>query len=535
VQLPDDGDGIPFASDNCPYVKNADQYDFDKDGVGDACDNCEMAANPDQKDSDGDMIGDACDLCPQSPDPAVNGNTDNKDAPGYVDTDGDGVGDRCDNCPKTKNPDQKDTDGDGIGDACDLCPKKPAPNGWTDEESSESPYSDSDNDGIGNNCDNCGGKYNPDQLDSDAQKQCSVQTANQGGGITCTITNTDKHGDACDNCPLVFNEDQKDTDKDGIGDACDNCPSISNADQKDSNKNNIGDACDCNDGIQGPNEVAVDDGIICPPKSECVYCGQYVKPLYLAQSPENAIDIVFVASSTSYNTVKNKAEASTAYTSSEDQFRAIAQNQILNGYWKLDTFSTNALPADYRHRMNFYYYWRPGYTGDAWSANCAGDLPSTFWTDAYFADVGAILYPENFAGGYTTLSGCADMLGPTKSHYKACGLAGYESIPVHEAGHGVFGVVDTYCGDTSYSQNDPFANVWSSQTACINDLKSKGGDTSKCRQILWDDPATSVNPDCTKAFWKWDPDPDMMNDPRGGGKFGPRGVAKINQIFQTWT
>jgi hypothetical protein len=535
VQFPDDGDGIPFANDNCPYVYNPDQNDFDKDGVGDACDNCEMAANPDQNDSDGDKIGDACDLCPQSPDPAVNGNTDDMDAPGYVDTDGDGVGDRCDNCPKTKNPDQKDTDGDGIGDACDLCPKKPAPNGWTDEESSESPYSDSDNDGIGNNCDNCLGKYNPDQLDSDAQKQCSVQTANQGGGITCTITNTDKHGDACDNCPLVFNEDQKDTDKDGIGDACDNCPSISNADQKDSNKNNIGDACDCNDGIQGPNEVAVDDGIICPPKSECVYCGQYVKPLYLAQSPENAIDIVFVASSTSYNTVKNKAEASTAYTSSEDQFRAIAQNQILNGYWKLDTLSTNALPSDYRHRMNFYYYWRPGYTGDAWSSACAGDLPSTFWTDAYFADVGAILYPENFAGGYTTLAGCADMLGPTKSHYKACGLAGYESVPVHEAGHAVFSVVDTYCGDTSYSQNDPFANVWSSQTACINDLKSKGGDTSKCRQILWDDPATSVNPDCTKAFWKWDPDPDMMNDPQGGGKFGPRGVAKINHIFQTWT
>ena len=84
-----------------------------------------MAANPDQKESDGDKIGDACDLCPQSPDPAVNGNTDDMDAPGYVDTDGDFVGDRCDNCPKLKNTDQKDTDKDTIGDACDLCPLKP--------------------------------------------------------------------------------------------------------------------------------------------------------------------------------------------------------------------------------------------------------------------------------------------------------------------------------------------------------------------------------------------------------------------------
>jgi hypothetical protein len=536
AQLADDGDGIPFANDNCPFVKNADQYDHDGDGVGDDCDNCEMAANPDQEDSDGDNIGDACDLCPQSPDPSVNGNTDDMDAPGYVDTDSDRIGDRCDNCPKTKNPDQKDTDSDGIGDACDLCPKKPAPNGWTDEESSESPYSDTDNDGIGNNCDNCPFKINPDQLDSDAQKQCSVQTANQGGGTICTITNTDKHGDACDTCPFVFSEDQKDTDKDGIGDVCDNCPSISNADQKDSNKNAVGDACDCNDGIQGPNEVAVDDGIVCPLKSDCLYCGQYVKPLYLARSPEKAIDIVFVASSTSMNTVTKKAESTTAYTASEEKFRAIALNQILNGYWKLDTLSTNVIPADYRHRFNFYYYWRPGYTGDAWpSLACAGNLPSTFWTDAYFADVGAILYPENFAGGYTTLNGCADMLGPTKSHYKACGLAGYETVPVHEAGHAVFAVVDTYCGNTHYEQNEPSTNVWSSETACINDIKSKSGDTSKCRQILWDDPATSINPDCTKAFWKWDPDPDMMNDPQGGGKFGPRGVAKINYILQTWT
>jgi hypothetical protein len=343
-------------------------------------------------------------------------------------------------------------------------------------------------------------------------------------------------GDACDNCPAVANIDQKDSDKDTIGDVCDNCLLFSNPDQKDSDKDGVGDACDCNDGVQGANEIAIDDGAICPPKSDCIYCGQYVKPLYLARSPEKAIDIVFVASSTSWNSGTKKAESTTDYTASEETFKSIAQNQILNGYWKLDALSTNALPADYRQRINFYYYWRPGYTGDAWSSACAGDLPSTFWTDAYFADVGAIMYPANFAGGKgTTLAGCADILGPSKSHYKACGLAGQETIPVHEAGHAVFGIVDTYCGDTYYGQNDPFANVWSSQTACINDLKSKGGDTSKCRQILWDDPATTANPDCTKSFWRWDPDPDLMREPQNGGKFGPRGVAKINHIFQTWT
>jgi len=538
LQMADDGDGIPFAKDNCPYVSNPDQYDFDKDGVGDACDNCEMAPNPDQKESDGDKIGDACDLCPQSPDPAVNGNTDDMDAPGNVDTDSDRIGDRCDNCPKTKNSDQTDTDSDGIGDACDLCINDKAEGMEKDWESKDAQYVDDyDKDGIGDRCDNCYSIANPDQKDSDKSgKVCSPSPGSTPTDVHCGPgANPDGVGDVCDNCPAINNDDQKDSDKDKTGDVCDNCPFVANTDQKDSDKDGVGDACDCNDGIQGPNEVGVDDGIVCPLKSECIYCGQYVKPLYLARSPETAIDIVFVASSTSYNLVKDKAETDTAYTSSEETFKSIARNQILNGYWKLDVLSTNTLPADYRHRMNFYYYWRPGYTGDAWSANCAGDLPSGFWTDAYFADVGAILYPENFAGGSTTLSGCADMLGPAKSHYKACGLIGHESIPVHEAGHAVFAVVDTYCGDTSYSQNDPFANVWSSQTACTNDLKSKGGDTSRCRQILWDDPATSANPDCSKGFWKWDPDPDMMNDPQGGGKFGPRGVAKINHIFQTWT
>lgn len=62
-----DGDNIPDAKDNCPFVKTygQDQRDFDADGVGDACDNCPEKSNADQANNDADKLGDACDPFPQ--------------------------------------------------------------------------------------------------------------------------------------------------------------------------------------------------------------------------------------------------------------------------------------------------------------------------------------------------------------------------------------------------------------------------------------------------------------------------------------
>src|SRR5439155_2611767 len=58
-----DGDGVPFASDNCPLIYSpAPQADADFDGVGDLCDNCVSIVNPGRQDADADGVGAACDF-----------------------------------------------------------------------------------------------------------------------------------------------------------------------------------------------------------------------------------------------------------------------------------------------------------------------------------------------------------------------------------------------------------------------------------------------------------------------------------------
>ncbi|OCT66417.1 hypothetical protein XELAEV_18042667mg [Xenopus laevis] len=86
--------------DNCQFVYNPAQYDYDRDDVGDRCDNCPYNHNPDQADTDRNGEGDAC----------------------SVDIDGDGILNERDNCAYVYNVDQKDTDKDGVGDQCDNCP-----------------------------------------------------------------------------------------------------------------------------------------------------------------------------------------------------------------------------------------------------------------------------------------------------------------------------------------------------------------------------------------------------------------------------
>ncbi len=103
-----DQDTVADAGDNCPFIANTDQADFNTNNVGDVC-----------EDSDNDTVNDNLDNCPSI------ANTDqadfNTNNSGDVceDSDSDTVNDNLDNCPLISNVQQTDTDNDNKGDACE--------------------------------------------------------------------------------------------------------------------------------------------------------------------------------------------------------------------------------------------------------------------------------------------------------------------------------------------------------------------------------------------------------------------------------
>jgi hypothetical protein len=248
-------------------------------------------------------------------------------------------------------------------------------------------------------------------------------------------------------------------------------------------------------------------------------------PLTQENNNSQGINIVFVPSSTYFRTSDDSVVSTDAYTGNETQFREDV-TRIIN-----DTFDNLAavtdpsvlLPKNYQNRLNFYYYFDSSSPADAFSG-CAGYIPDSYWDNVTFSDLSVVLYPL-YDGEYTNVSlqpiGCYINSGTGHKQMKI--PANQETLAYHESGHGLYGLVDTYCGDTDYFENAPFPNVWSTQSECISSATADNRDPSGCRQIQSDpgDPDT-----CVKNFWRWDPDPDIMKT----GDYGMFGAASTERI-----
>lgn len=347
----------------------------------------------------------------------------------------------------------------------------------------------------------------------------------------------DGWGNACDNCLDTKNPTQKDTDGDGVGDACDNCKDFANADQDDADGDGDGDACDCDDDVRAGFEKGVDCGAPCG--QDCPTCIPYI----INGDPNDKVDIVFIPDQ--------------EYAGDFDEFLASIDNRFDTQFGGTDPI------ADNLHKFNLYYmeefgqgaldddgdglFNEDGYKdkdgdgkddddkdgdglfGEDGSNACGGYRPDAFDDPSCknIADGIAILHPYEI-GDCTSFG---------KKQFTAEGAPqpgwGDARSFLHEAGHGIFALVDEYCGSTDYWQNDDDGgppNVWSSEDNCRDYAKDMGNqgdwDEDNCKQI-------QADWGCEKDFWRIDHDPpEVMRNNKNG--FGVACTDRLEWFFDQY-
>jgi hypothetical protein len=246
-------------------------------------------------------------------------------------------------------------------------------------------------------------------------------------------------------------------------------------------------------------------------------------PILVNGPVESKIDIVFLPSNTSFNSTTNTEVRLNGYPGGQQKFEADVRLFISQTFGMYPSVSPkdDPIPANYLDKFNFYYFWDGQTYADAFDG-CAGEIPASFWQEVTFSDLTIILYPGYYGmylGPPSQPIGCTNPNGLGRVYSKIAPDEQY--LGMHEIGHGLYGLVDTYCGNTNYFENDPDPNVWNSEEKCRADAIAHNWSPDNCRQIQ--DTATG----CQKEFWRWDPDPDIMNE----GYYGNFGDAATTRIL----
>ena len=133
----------------------------------------------------------------------------------------------------------------------------------------------------------------------------------------------------------------------------------------------------------------------------------------------------------------------------------------------------------WRGLHNFYYSSRQG----NYEESCNFTNPSNMANLLAVADTVAILHSTN--------------LRDCRSGTRMSSEIDYDKTLIHETGHALFGLIDEYCCDTSYSSQPCMKNLYASLASCQSDAPNVGLPASNCTQL--------TNGTTTLNFWRIDP------------------------------
>lgn len=130
-----------------------------------------------------------------------------------------------------------------------------------------------------------------------------------------------------------------------------------------------------------------------------------------------------------------------------------------------NVFGAQTIVKDNLSKMNIWVYNKEA------EADGCGTVHSDAAADMPWRNDDGVLHDDTFR----------DCTNGGLTHFSAEGFN--TKAFLHESGHGVFGLGDEYCGDTSYFQPANEPNIWDLESTCETEQNNKGRDPNACYQF----------------------------------------------------